>query len=68
MTTNISASRETTYSEKEAASLLGISPSFLRVLRSQLKIGCYRFGGRVVYAQRHIETFKQQHEQVPEAA
>ncbi len=63
MAFNTTASREAVFSEKETAQMLGISPSFLRLLRYGRKIGCYKFGGRVVYAQRHVDQFKQASEQ-----
>jgi len=53
------AAREPLFTERETAALLGISASFLRLLRAQKRISHYRFGGRVVYAERHVESFKQ---------
>ncbi len=53
-----SAAREPLFSEREAAEMLRISHSYLRLLREQKRINCYRFGGRVLYAERHILAFK----------
>jgi hypothetical protein len=68
----MSAVDEPLYTERTAAQLLGISPSYLRLLRSQKKIGCYHYDGpkwgRVLYSPRHISEFKQQAEQTPVAA
>jgi hypothetical protein len=63
MSFNSSAAREPLFTEKEAAAQLRISPSYLRLLRAQKRISCYKFGGRVAYAESHIENFKRSHEQ-----
>lgn len=63
-----SAAREPLFTEKQGAQLLGISASYLRLLRARQKISHYKFGGRIVYALRHIESFKRQHEQSAKAA
>jgi hypothetical protein len=59
MSFEASAAREPLFTERETAQMLGISASYLRLLRAQKRISHYRFGGRVVYAQRHVEAFKQ---------
>jgi DNA-binding transcriptional MerR regulator len=63
MHVDISAAKEPLFPEKEVAQMLGISPSYLRILRRQQRISCYRFGGRVLYGERHISEFKQNSEQ-----
>lgn len=72
MRVDTSAAREPLFPEKETAQILCISPSYLRLLRAQKKIGCYRFGGdkwgRILYSERHINEFKRQAEQTPVAA
>jgi hypothetical protein len=67
MHVGMSAAREPLFPEKEVAQMLGISPSYLRLLRSQRRIGCYRFGGRILYADRHISEFKKTSEQQMQA-
>ena len=58
MSFDTSSAREPLFTEREAASLLGISHSYIRLLRAQRRISCYHFGGRVVYAEKHITEFK----------
>jgi hypothetical protein len=58
MSFDASAAREPLFSERETARLLGISHSYLRLLRGKKRIDCYRFGGRILYAERHILAFK----------
>ena len=62
------AAREPLFTERETAGMLGISSSYLRLLRAQKRISHYRFGGRVVYAERHVEEFKQASERQASAA
>ncbi len=72
MSFDASAAREPLFSEKEAAQILHISHSYLRLLRAQKKIGHLHYGGdkfgRVLYSERHINDFKRQAEQTPVAA
>jgi len=68
MSANVSAVREPLFSERETAQLLGISASYLRVLRGQKRIAYYRFGGRVLYAENHIFDFKRASEQFASVA
>ena len=63
MSFDASAAREPLFSERETARLLGISHSYLRLLRGQKRINCYRFGGRILYSEKHIADFKRQSEQ-----
>jgi hypothetical protein len=63
MSFDVTAVKEPLYTERETASLLRISPSYLRLLRGQKKISCLHFGGRVLYREEHIKDFKQRHEQ-----
>jgi excisionase family DNA binding protein len=58
-----SAAREPLFTEREAAEMLRISHSYLRLLRDQKRINCYRFGGRILYSEKHIADFKRQSEQ-----
>jgi len=68
MSIDASAVRESLFTEREAAELLRISHSYLRFLRGQKRIDCYRFGGRILYAERHILAFKQNSERQVSAA
>jgi hypothetical protein len=75
VTFSASAAREPLFTEREAAQMLRISHSYLRLLRAQKRIRYYRFDryggdkfGRVLYSERHINEFKRQAEQTPVAA
>jgi excisionase family DNA binding protein len=61
MSFDSTAARDPLLTEEEAANLLSLSPSTLRLLRSREQINYYKLGRRVAYAMSHIEAFKQQH-------
>ncbi len=63
-----SAATERLFSEREAATLLGISYAMLRILRARKAIGHIRVGYRVLYDPAHIEAFKRSHERQALAA
>ncbi len=57
-----SAANERLFSEREAATLLGISYAMLRILRARMAISHIRIGTRVLYRASHLESFRQSHE------
>ncbi len=61
MSFDSTAARDPLLTEEEAAKILSLSPSTLRLLRSREQIDHYKLGRRVAYAMSHIEAFKQQH-------
>jgi excisionase family DNA binding protein len=68
MVFDTNAARQRLLTEKEAADLLCLSASTLRMLRSRKMIPHFRFGRRVAYSPAQIESFKASHEQQPQLA
>lgn len=50
------------YSEKEVATLLGMTERMLAQRRRAGKIGCMRDGKLIAYSAQHIETYLRRHE------
>jgi DNA-binding transcriptional MerR regulator len=68
MSVDVSEVNEVLRPEKEAAALLGISPSHLRAIRRKGLAPHYDFLGRYLYSEQHIEQFKRSRERRAQAA